>query len=373
MGTFYVGSTFVSLHNPAYYEFFSTNVPLAKSFIEYGETHGWDTLTVSDVVRSSSDLATSTYAFIVSTINGTPSPTKAIESAKPAGETKPSADQAPTFKIVKKTTEKVEAVKKPVVEKVKEEVKETKQAVEKVPAVLKEEAKEVVGKVIYSAEELVRRAEAAVAGKDYDAPASPPPAEELVQDGQSVYSAPLPLGFEPPPGYVRPAPPKPKAAPAPPAVEVVLPLVAPAVSSVSEPIVAHLAGTIDNLASYLKADPAAAAKAGDILETAKTDLNALVDRIEAVKEQERVTLEAKLDDQAREYTLKLLELEMEAQDKLDHQTEDFTKLFDQERNHLIATYREKLQHELQVQTELINERYVQTFSVNLPTDVMHLA
>ena len=135
-----------------------------------------------------------------------------------------------------------------------------------------------------------------------------------------------------------------------------LPSVIPVVVAASEPIITHLAGTIDNLAAFLKSDPKAAQQAGDVLETAKTDLAALVERIEAVKEQERASLESQFDEQTKEYTLKLLELEMEAQDKLDSQEEGYKQLFEQERTKFIQAYREKLNHELQVQTELINER-----------------
>ena len=74
------------------------------------------------------------------------------------------------------------------------------------------------------------------------------------------------------------------------------------------------AGTIDTLASYLKADPNAAEKAGDVLESAKGDLAALVDRIEAVKEEERTALAATLNEQTR---------------KLDHELKIQTELIDE--------------------------------------------
>lgn len=222
-------------------------------------------------------------------------------------------------------------------------------------------------------DDLVQRAEAAIAGKPYvKDPPTPPPkiiTVEVIESSEfaspepakNVYDVPLPLGFEPPPGFTRPAPPKPvateeKTEPEP--VPIELPLVAPAVSTASEPIITHLAGTIDNLAAFLKSDPKTAEKAGDVLETAKNDLAALVERIEVVKEQERSALESQFDEQTREYTLKLLELEMEAQDKLDSQEIGYKQLFEQERAKFIQAYREKLNHELQVQTELINERYV---------------
>jgi MICOS complex subunit MIC60 len=65
-----------------------------------------------------------------------------------------------------------------------------------------------------------------------------------------------------------------------------------------------------------------------------------------------------LDEQAKEYTIKMLELEMEAQDKLDSQEEGFRKFFDEERMRVVQAYRERLDHELRTQTELINERWV---------------
>jgi mitofilin len=141
--------------------------------------------------------------------------------------------------------------------------------------------------------------------------------------------------------------------------EVILPLVAPAISSldVQEPIITHLAGTIDNLASFLKSNPSAASQAADVLDSAKGDLAALVERMEKVKEEERVALAAKLDEATVEHNLRLLELEMAAQDKLDSQEEGFRKFFEGERQKFLDHYRAKLENELKTQTELINERY----------------
>jgi mitofilin len=226
-------------------------------------------------------------------------------------------------------------------------------------------------------EDLIRRAEAAISGKPTDSlpeattthasstPDTPPRDDtELVivsdknADNIMVYAATLPIGFEPPPGYKRPAPPKPAQQAAAEPTPVPLPLVAPAVSevAVSEPVISHLASTIDNLASFLASNPAASEKAKDVLEVAKGDLTGLAARIEKIKEDEKLQLEQKLDEQAREYTTKLLELEFEAQDKLDSQEEGFRKFYDAERAKFSQIYREKLEQELRTQTELINER-----------------
>jgi mitofilin len=222
----------------------------------------------------------------------------------------------------------------------------------------------VAKKVSPELEELIARAEAAIAGKPYVGDSKTETAHSPTESVEPrIYTAPLPIGFEPPPGYIRPSPLK-EAVTQPAELSeavkpVSLPLVAPAVSSLaeSEPIISHLAGTIDNLASYLATNPTAATKAADVLETAKGDLTALADRFEKVREVERQSLEAKLDEQIREYSMKLLELEIEAQDKLDGQQEDFNRSFEEERSKIIQAYRQKLHNELRTQTELINERY----------------
>ena len=298
-------------------------------------------------------MATTTYQFITDTINGTSRPLESTKREKATTEGKSSEPMPVTFKVIKQTpivredVNKAETVVKVVTDKVREEYAD-----------------------------LVERAEAAIAGRPF------PPAQDvslknaasqtvsteevLVSESKiKVYDAPLPLECEPPPGFSRP--PKFKQAKLGElelkseqleSKPIVFPLVAPALASTSEPTITHLAGTIDNLAIYLKSDLKAAEQASDILELAKSDLAALVERIEDVKEQERATLEAKMDEQTREYTLKLMELEMEGQDKLEHQEHDFRIFFEQERARFIQAYREKLDHELRVQTELINERYV---------------
>lgn len=320
--------------------------------LDYGESHGWDSLTISDVVEGGKLMATTTYQIITDTINGTSRPSEPTKSGKATTEDKTSEPKPVTFKVIKQIpiireeVNKAETLVKAVTEKVREEYTD-----------------------------LVERAEAAIAGKPYPPVKEAPIKNDAIETASTevpvsenkikVYDAPLPLECEPPPGFSRPPPPKSKfdVEPAPKTEQpeskpVALPLVAPALASASEPIISHLAGAIDSLATYLKSDPKAAEQASDVLELAKSDLTALVERIEVAKEQERTTLEAKMDEQTREYTLKLMELEMEGQDKLENQEHDFRIFFEQEQARFIQAYREKLDHELRVQTELINERYV---------------
>ncbi|KAG1821095.1 mitochondrial inner membrane protein Mitofilin [Suillus subaureus] len=343
-GTFYIGSAFVSFENQQYRELFTENLPLGKELVEYGEAHKWDEITVEQVVVATVDAYKTVYNFV-----------------------QPQLGNAPTEATIEKTA--------------KSALQESKERVKSAAASLKTVVKKVEEETFADElDELIRRAEASLAGKPVDSlheatttPAQPGSSADTISprddtdliivsdknpDNVIVYAAPLPIGFEPPPGYERPVPPKPApkadAEPTP----VPLPLVAPAVSevAVSEPVITQLASTIDNLASFLASNPAASEKAKDVLEVAKGDLTGLAARIEKIKEDEKLQLEMKLDEQAREYTTKLLELELEAQDKLDSQQDGFRKFYDEERGRFAQVYREKLEQELRTQTELINER-----------------
>lgn len=339
-------------------------MPLGKYLVEYGEARGWDELTVGDVASSGVEAAVTSYTFVSELLTGKKNPFEVAEQAKVAIETKKieGAKAATPKAMIQAPEQTVQQVRTRSPQGNVDVKQGTEQAVEKVAEKVNVAAEDVAHQTRYDLDELVRRAEAAIAGKPYDS--SPVVAEQATfkestlptpevssSSPKDVYDLPLPLGFEPPPGYTFPKQTFDKKT-----KSSELPLIAPIVSNVSEPIITHLADIIDNLSSFLKSDPKAAEKAGDILEAAQGDLSSLVDRIEAIKEEERNTLEARIDEQTRECTLKLLEMEMEAQDKLDAQEEGFRQVFEQERAKFIQGYREKLEHELKVQTELINER-----------------
>ncbi|KAK7682640.1 hypothetical protein QCA50_014440 [Cerrena zonata] len=358
-GSFYVGSAFVALKFPPYYDVFVENVPLAGPLIQYAEDNNWDTLTVAKVIAFLQKQADNAQKLV----NGEKIESPVVEKAKHAIES--GKDRAKSVARTLKTS----------VEKSQDKIYEQGA---KAAAIAKHRSVEFSEGV----EDLVRKAEDAIAGKRVDdlpgattetaQPASPSdttplPTEEstpvviVTEKNGNVYDAPLPVGFEPPPGYSRPKPPK-RAEPAPAKkaepVPEPLPLVAPAVKEfgATEPVISQLASVIDNLASFLNTNPSAADKARDILDTAKVDLTQLATRIDEVKEEERKKLEAQLDEQTREYTLKLLELEMTAQDQLDSQEEGFRKFFEDEKLKFIEAYREKLNRELEAQSEIINER-----------------
>ncbi|KAG6857380.1 hypothetical protein H0H87_004742 [Tephrocybe sp. NHM501043] len=334
--------------------------------LEFAEARHWDTLTAAQVVENGKNVVISAQRFVTEKITGS-EPPKPVEPPKPRVEPTPKSIKTTVVKTVEEPKAQVVKVVEKTKEKGKEKGKEIVQQVEDATVKVADVAKNEVAQAADGLVELVQKAEAALAPLSTSETATSPPVsteptpapkETSNGDGKPVYEGALPVGFEPPPGFVRPAPPKKETPQTSESAPPTLPLIAPAVSSigVSEPIIAHLAGTIDNLASFLDSNPTAAPKVSDVLEAAKTDLTALADRIEKAKEEERAGLESKLDEQTREYTQKLLELEMVAQDKLDSQEDDFRKFFDEERLKLVQAYREKLSNELQTQTELINER-----------------
>lgn len=337
--------------------------------LEYAEARSWDTMTPQSALESAKKSAISTQKSIMDTINRTPAPRDVGDNVKQTAERKAHDAKEAALKIYKESKARVQTV----ATNIKTDIEKQEGLTGKAGAIAKHQADQLSDAVTH----LVRQAEDAISGKFPEhvskslppslqpepSPAASSATEPSARDvSNHVYDTPLPVGFEPPPGFSRPAPPKKvetvEEKPLPPS----LPLLAPALEALtsSEPVLAHLAGTIDNLASFLKSHPQATAQVTPVLEKAKGDLAALAERIDKVRSEERAQLEAKIDEQTREYTIKSLELEMEAQDKLDNQEDEFRKFYDQERMKFAQAYREKLEHELKTQTELINERYALT-------------
>lgn len=338
--------------------------------MQYAEDHNWDTLTTKDVIDSAKSVADTVQQFVYDQTGWGSPPERPSQAAQDTARTMGQAVTQSKDRIIHAAGKLKTSVKK---------------SEDTVSAVVKHQSIQFSSGV----QALVEEVEAALAGKpkpEKTKKPAPTPVPEVTTSPEQpeltlrarsqptpetkgvsppaevpgkVYDAPLPLGFEPPPGFNKPKPPPPllalEAHSAPPP----LPLITPEISehAGSEPIISQLATTIDNLTVFLNSNPAAAEKAHGVIDTAKLDLMNLASRIEKIKEDERAILEQQLDDQAREYTVKLLELEMVSQDKLDSQEDDFRKLFDEEKAKLIKAYREKLSQELQTQSEIINERY----------------
>lgn len=355
-GTFYVGSTFVAFYNQPYYDFFSERVAFGQSMLDFAETHGWDTITVGEALESGKQLLYSTQKLVTDILNGTRSTPEPVSSAK----------RTPDKKVQEVISSSVAVASMP---EIKPHKVEGEKSVAIGPAVQVGRHSQDGSAFQFSGElaDLVKKAEAAIEGKldllqipVQSLSSEHTPRSKDAKITGTVYEVPLPIGFEPPPGYSRSLP-KETTVTRIPSKSPVIPLIAPSVSSLSatEPVIAHLAEAIDNLSRLVTSDPSASVQVSDILQTAKSDLTSLVGRIEKAREEERCSLESRLDEQTREYTLKLMELEMAAQDKLDYQEQDFRALFDEEKIKMAKTYREKLESELRTQTEIINERLKQ--------------
>ena len=210
---------------------------------------------------------------------------------------------------------------------------------------------------------------AAVSPSESDASASKPASDGAKKKDEKILTVPLPIGFEPPPGYSRPKPSS-NSAPIgllryPPQNDEkseALPKLSSSIK-VSEPVISHIASTIDELASLLKGSPYSSTQAHEVLDNAKNDLAKLVNHLEKIREEAHAKLEAQLDEQAREYSLKALESDLGAQDKLVQQESEFKEFFEEEKRKFLKHYREKLDNELKAQSELIDERFIYCYIV----------
>ena len=360
--TFYVGSAFIAFNNSSYHALFHQHVPFAPGVLQYGKDHDWDVLTIADVVVNTYDTVSGAYTYVRKQLGYVVDDTPAkAQEAKNSSKSKPANAAAE-----RKANEVKERVQK-AVDSLKTDGKAGTDAARdksaKAAVITRREGMQFTQGV----EELVLEAEAALQGKPFQKSPLAGSEHRPVLDSSevkpteppsgNVYNAPLPLGHEPPPGFTRPPAPQP---PKPLAPGEPLPLVAPAVEELhsSEPVLTHLAGTIDSLASFLNANPAAANKARGVLDVAKNDMSALAQSFERLREEEKVKLEQSLDEQTREYTLKLLELELQSQDRLESQETDFRAFFEEEKARFFKAYREKLEQELRTQSDIINERSV---------------
>ncbi|KAF8519558.1 mitochondrial inner membrane protein Mitofilin [Gautieria morchelliformis] len=353
----YGAGTFLAFQDERFHDFFIEFVPYGERIMEYAVHRGWqghpvEPQAVLDAGRAAVEKQHAANGFVSTT-------QKWLDKAKEkANESSKSAREG-----AEKLKATSDVLKTKVVDNTKQVVTDAKNDLKHESTVLSEEIMQ-----------LTRRAEEALATNGVSLPimhSELPKSTAVEFPGTShkpTYTDRLPIGFEAPPGFVLPSTAEPSAdtdVPVPPSPEVPvgptpLPLVAPAVAefSSSEPVLAQLASTIDNLAAFLKDNPSASmnSNAKGVLDTAQTDLIQLGERLQRVKEEEKVRLEAELEDQAREYSLKLLQLEMDAQDKMDLQEEDWRIYADNERQRTIQAYRAKLQQELQTQSEIINER-----------------
>lgn len=371
-------STFVTLAYQKHYGVPSQHVPLGQSVSEFAKAHGWDDFTVDRVIEFGTDTLITTFGFVsdsIKKVTGQVNEAKDQDQAKDQAETK--GQELKVTKVIEEIPKHVETILTPLA---KVEVPQPTAQPGAQPAEIPASTSR---KVSADLEDLVARAEAAIAGtpdlgdSGYQSADEPRITPQVATPDSQMCAMDLRVDFEPPPGFLsRQSPREAKVELAKETEKkqdiepISLPLLTPTVSTLaqSEPIISHLTHIIDDLIPYLQSDPVVASKAADVLDSAQKDLQSLVDQFEKTREDERIALEAKLDEQSHEYSLKLLELELETRDRLDNQQEDFRKAFEEERGKIIQAYREKLENELKTQTDLINERYV---CLTLSLDFFH--
>lgn len=386
--------TVAAVNNERAHDFFVESVPLGEAIVDYLEAQGY----VGGLPRSS--MAPLAAPFTVPKGDVPPikpaqaqapvptnTPSKEGIQPKPKAEPKPKSEAQIKKEEAKAVAQaKIEAAKAKAKEAAKTTGDRLKQVAEMVhttvekkpagvphhppipanierhripgrPAHFSEGVEELVSEVeVVLNDPVVMKIEQAKTG---DVASAPTEEEPKLPPGKKWYEGPpLPLGWEPPPGYVS-RPPKKV-----PRANSGLLLVAPSVSSFAplEPVLADLASTIDNLAKYLEDHPKALKGADNVLQHAQGDLVQLGEQIKKSKEEAKLELETKLDEQAREYSMQLLETDIKHQDQLDTQDEDWRKYFDQERLALLQRYQEKLDQELAAQEDTINQRCVQVYT-----------
>lgn len=168
---------------------------------------------------------------------------------------------------------------------------------------------------------------------------------------ETLWGEKLPVGYEPPPGFYVPPPPKAKV----PEAGEKLPLLVPKVKAIAgeEPVIAQLAATIDSLTNSLSAGKGVpSADSSRILEKAQGDLSALNSRISDVKKSEQERLEKTVAEQASKFESKLHEVEQ----KWKSDEDNLKKNWEEERQKMVGSWRSVLDGELEEQRKVIEQR-----------------
>lgn len=195
---------------------------------------------------------------------------------------------------------------------------------------------------------------------------STPKSKSEAEPTNKPYDRPLPLTHEPPQGYVAPlasnrmlrAEPDPNTRLRPDPQAPKLPQLVPALSSLtsSDPIIGQLAGTIDDLAAFLRETPSSGAKAKYVLDEAQEELQRLSKRLGDIRKEEQSRAEKSLSQQAKRYEEELKRNAEEQKKQFDALDEDGKKKLETERLRASADYQSRLRKELDTQREIINER-----------------
>ncbi|SPO21238.1 related to FCJ1 - mitochondrial inner membrane protein involved in formation of crista junctions [Ustilago trichophora] len=383
---FYGISTVAALNNDRYQDFFVESVPGGERIIDYLDTHdvGQEIKNINlggygdkaiDVTKSAYGSVSGAVGRVLSGDAG------ASESAgderdarlrvaeardKAKAEADKLAQKAKTG--AKKAEDEAESALKAVQDKTSELLNRAKAAADKAEAKVRGEASEVKKdgrNVLQRAVDSVQVMTDIGANTKAAPSKSAAPGKGLKEEIKETYTGELPVNHEPPAGYAAPrrdrglkAPEQPNARLRPDPEAPKLPLLAPSIKSLSgsEPMIAQLAGTIDELTTFLKETPSSGAKAKGVLENAQIDLEQLSQRLETIKREEAKRVENSLAAQAKRYEAQISKQSEEAANKLSSRESDWQKSFEEERSKQMQQFKEKLEKELATQSQIINER-----------------
>lgn len=137
-----------------------------------------------------------------------------------------------------------------------------------------------------------------------------------------------------------------------------LPQLAPALSKLkgSEPMVAQLAGTIDELAAFVRETPSGGAAARGVLESAQADLEQLCARLDQIKQTDAKKLELQLAKQARDFEAEMARNADKAAGELSQRDKDWGEQIEELQRRQVAEFKGRLDRELEAQSAIINQR-----------------
>lgn len=124
----------------------------------------------------------------------------------------------------------------------------------------------------------------------------------------------------------------------------------------SEPVIAQLAGTIDELAAFLKESPHASTLARGVLETAEADFQSLCKRLDQIKAKDAEKLDAQLENQARAFEAELKKAADKASSELGQRDQDWAKRVSALQDEQARQFKTHLAKELETQSAIIDQR-----------------
>lgn len=361
VAVFYGGSTYAALTNQKYADFFTEKVPLGDKIYDLVEDSSFGrslkSSNIDNVSGRAVEVASAGYERITDAVNRVVTDAKdKVDGLQNKGRELVDSDNVQ--QVRKSAKDMVKKVEK----KVDEADLESKG--KKVVEETKSKSKELIGRAKDAASHLEGKLE----GKAGEAKAKAVAATKEAKEELQSFGKTLPLQHEAPAGYhgssyrdrgvkanageaearLRDPPNLPK-----------LPKLAPSLSSLSgsEPMIAQLANTIDDLAAFIREAPAQAGiKAGGVLDEAKAELSKLYDRLEQVKKNEAAKLQQGLENQKKKYDEALQKAAKDAEEKVGKVDAAYKKEQEQLRKNEASEYAAKLKAELETQSHIINER-----------------